>query len=97
MAERLGRLREAGFVERYNGPVLFEGQAAAELVSQILAPRLLALRTPIADEPRFGGFGSRSQNPFLEKLGSRVLPRFLSRHRRPDGREPRRSAAAGGV
>ena len=78
MAERLGRLREAGFVERYNGPVLFEGQAAAELVSQILAPRLLALRTPIADNPMFGRFGSRPQNPFLEKLGSRVLPRFLS-------------------
>ncbi|MDE2758224.1 MAG: metallopeptidase TldD-related protein [Acidobacteriota bacterium] len=78
MAERLGRLREASFVERYNGPVLFEGQAAAELVSQILAPRLLALRPPMADEPMFGGFGSGSRNPFLEKLGSRVLPRSLS-------------------
>ena len=78
MAERLGRLREVGFVERYNGPVLFEGQAAAELVSQILAPRLLALRPPMDDDPMFGGFGSRSRNPFLEKLGSRVLPRFLT-------------------
>ena len=78
MAERLGRLRQAGFVERYNGPVLFEGQAAAELVNQILAPRLLALRTPIADDPMFARFSSGPQNPFLEKLGSRVLPRFLS-------------------
>lgn len=78
MAERLGRLREAGFVERYNGPVLFEGQAAAELVSQILAPRLLALRTPIADNPMFSRFGSGPPNPFLEKLGARVLPRFLN-------------------
>ena len=77
-AERLGRLREAGFVERYSGPVLFEGQAAAELVNQILAPRLLALRTPIADNPMFGRFGSGPENPFLEKLGSRVLPRFLN-------------------
>ena len=77
-AERLGRLREAGFVERYSGPVLFEGQAAAELVNQILAPRLLALRTPIADNPMFGRFGSSPENPFLEKLGSRVLPRFLN-------------------
>ena len=72
------RLRQAGFVERYNGPVLFEGQAAAELVNQILAPRLLALRTPIADDPMFARFSSGPQNPFLEKLGSRVLPRFLS-------------------
>ncbi len=78
LAERLGRLQGAGFVERYNGPVLFEGQAAAELVSQILAPRLLALRTPISDDPIFGRFGSAPPNPFLEKLGSRVLPGFLS-------------------
>ncbi len=78
MADRLGRLREAPFVDRYNGPVLFEGQAAAELVSQILAPRLLALRSPMTDEPRFGRFGSGPQNPFLEKLGSRVLPRSLT-------------------
>ncbi len=78
MAERLGQLREAEFVDRYNGPVLFEGQAAAELVSQILAPRLLAVRVPIAEGPMFGGFTDKARNPFLDKLGARVLPRFLS-------------------
>lgn len=81
MAERLVRRREAEFVDRYNGPVLFEGQAAAELVNQILVPRLIALPTPVMDGPGFlpfGGFGAGAKNPFLDKLGARVLPRFLS-------------------
>ena len=95
-AERLGRLREAGFVDRYNGPVLFEGQAAAELVNQILAPRLLALRTPIADNPGFGRSGSAPQNPFLEKLGSRVLPRFLNIVDDPTARSHGRAPLLGG-
>lgn len=81
MAERLVQRRNAEFVDRYNGPVLFEGQAAAELVNQILVPRLLALPTPVTDGPRFlsfGGPGAGQNNPFLDKLGARVLPRFLS-------------------
>ena len=97
MAERLGRLREAGFVERYNGPVLFEGQAAAALVSQVLAPRLLALRTPIADEPMFGGFGFRVPESVPGKAGLQGPAPFSHRHRRPDGRQPRRGGAAGRV
>jgi len=81
MAERLVQRRKAEFVDRYNGPVLFEGQAAAELVNQILVPRLLALPTPVTDGPRFlsfGRLGAGQNNPFLDKLGTRVLPRFLS-------------------
>jgi len=81
MAERLVQRRRAEFVDRYNGPVLFEGQAAAELVNQILVPKLLALPTPVTDGPRFlsfGGLGAGPTNPFLDKLGARVLPRFLS-------------------
>lgn len=81
MAQHLVRRREAEFVDRYNGPVLFEGQAAAELVNQVLVPRLLAVPTPVTDGPRFlpfGRFGAGQNNPFLDKLGARVLPRFLS-------------------
>ena len=43
---RLAGLREVAPAERYNGPVLFEGQAAAELFAQGFAPRLLASRIP---------------------------------------------------
>ena len=78
MGERLQRLREAPLVERYNGPVLFEGQAAAELFCQLFAPRLLAARLPLADSPQLEAFLASLENPFLDKLGARVLPESFS-------------------
>lgn len=77
LAERLRQLRGAPVLDRYTGPVLFEGQAAAEVVRQVLVPRLLAVRVPIADDSRLARAMERSGNPFVDKLGSRVLPRFL--------------------
>ncbi|MFB3923618.1 MAG: metallopeptidase TldD-related protein [Terriglobia bacterium] len=78
MGERLERLRNAPRLDRYTGPVLFEGQAAAELFCQLFAPRLLAARLPIADNPQVETFLASLENPFLDKLGSRVLPDALS-------------------
>jgi len=78
LAARLERLRRAPRAETYNGPVLFEGQAAAELVNQVLAPRLVASRRPVSDNPMFEGMATRLENPLLDQIGGRVLPRFLS-------------------
>lgn len=77
LAQRLQQLRGAPVLDRYTGPVLFEGQAAAEVVRQVLVPRLLAIRVPVADDSRFARAMERAGNPFVDKLGSRVLPRFL--------------------
>lgn len=87
MAERLGKLRGASQLDRYSGPVLFEGQAAAEVFSQVFAPRLLAVRPPIPDNPQFGAFLSQLENPFVHKVGGRVLPGFLSVVDNPTRRE----------
>ena len=76
--ERLGALRTAPLLDRYNGPVLFEGQAAAELFSQVFAPKLLATRRPSADDARIEAYLGAMDNPFLDKLGARVLPEFLN-------------------
>lgn len=78
MGARLSARRQAPALDTYNGPVLFEGQAAAELVAQVLAPRLLAIRPPIVDEPRLESSVSSLANPFVDRLGSRILPEFLS-------------------
>ena len=78
MTQRLEQRREADHMERYAGPVLFEGQAAAELVSQVFGPRLVAVRLPTFDNPAMQQRAARFRNPFLDKIGSRVLPRFLS-------------------
>ncbi len=78
MGVRLSQRRLAPVLDTYNGPVLFEGQAAAEVTAQVLAPRLLATRPPVVDEPRLESMVAGLDNPFVERIGSRVLPEFLS-------------------
>ncbi len=77
MAQALTARRSAAPVDNYIGPVLFEGQAAAELFAQVFMPRLMGLRLPDAN-PRFGASLSQFGNPFLDKLGARVMARSLS-------------------
>lgn len=79
MIERMSAMRQAPLLERYNGPVLFTGQAAAELFAQRLAPSLVANRIPVSERPQAGynpteGAGGQWE----ERIGGRVLPRFLT-------------------
>jgi hypothetical protein len=83
MSERILKLRSAASVDRYNGPVLFEGEAAPELFAQQFAPGLAAVRTPLSDEAGFAQFFDQIMNQlggrsFEDKIGGRVLPDFLS-------------------
>ncbi len=72
MIARLRNAREAEPPEEvYNGPVLFEGQAGAEIVRSLLLSRLLAVRNPMTDDPRADSM--RFRNPFLDKIGARVI------------------------
>lgn len=70
--------REAAMIDPYNGPVLFEGQAAAELFGQVFAVHLVGRKPAVVDSSLPAGFGAEPENPFLDKLGARVLPDFLS-------------------
>ncbi|PYV20964.1 MAG: hypothetical protein DMG27_21855, partial [Acidobacteria bacterium] len=74
------RIRQIGarLKQLHDGPVLVEGQAAAELFSRLLAPRLLAVRRPISDNPQLGMFFSQQSDTFVGRIGSRVLPAFLN-------------------
>ena len=78
MGQRLEKLRSAPVLDHYNGPVLFEGQAAAELFCQVIAPALLSVRLPLSDAPQFATFSASLENPYQDRLGGRVLPDFLS-------------------
>ena len=72
MIARLQSLRVATPPEEvYNGPVMFEGQAASEIFRRLLLPRLLAIRVPMTDNPRSDSL--RPRNPFLDKIGARVI------------------------
>jgi hypothetical protein len=84
MRANLQALRSAAAPDNYTGPVLFEGQAAAEVFSQVFAPKLLAARMPISDNPQVTSrMTSQAENPLVDRLGSRVLPTFLSVVDRP--------------
>ncbi len=76
VGEAVTARRTATDLTRYTGPVLVAGQAAAELFAQAFMPRLLGKRVPDMD-PQFRRVGAVPRNPFIDKLGGRVLPRFL--------------------
>ncbi len=61
--------------ESYSGPILFEGQAAAELFAQLFAPNLVAQRSLLSEQ---GLQNFSKYTAFQTKIGGRVLPEFLS-------------------
>jgi len=67
--ERLDAIATAPEVEDYLGPVIFEGQAAAELFRQLLVPQLMG--TP--PEETDNAWGTDDGRP-LARIGRRVLP-----------------------
>lgn len=75
MARALTSMVKAPTIDAYSGPVLFEGQAAGEIVAQVFAPNLVAQRSPLSD----GGFSTNDRyQAFQNKIGGRVLPEFMS-------------------
>ena len=74
IVERLAIIREAEKSVRYLGPVLIEGQAAAELIAQNLAGRLVA--TP--SDSIGVGMGGDNSTALDDQIGSRIFPSFLS-------------------
>jgi predicted Zn-dependent protease len=78
LAARLMTLRSAPPAERYEGPILFEGEAAVQLVGDLFAPMLAGERAPVADDPMFEQMMGRRMGGFQDRLGGRVLPTFLS-------------------
>ncbi len=78
MIEGLVNLRTAPVAEEYSGPVLFEGEAAAEVIVQALVPNLLARKTPLTDNPQAASMMGRQENPYLSKVNAKVLANFMS-------------------
>ncbi|OLB26402.1 MAG: hypothetical protein AUH13_27640 [Acidobacteria bacterium 13_2_20CM_58_27] len=82
MGGRLKSLRDAPVLARYNGPVLFEGRAAAEIFAEEFAGGLAGQRKPVSGmgemEAIFERFPQFAGSSFVGKIGARVLPDFLS-------------------
>lgn len=71
LADRVTALANATAAEEYTGPVLFEGQAAADLFGEALVPRLL---NPTVSIMQLAAGVENTQN----KPGKRILPAYLS-------------------
>lgn len=75
LADRLTKLAAAPAADEYRGPILLEGQAAAEFFAQTLAPSLGNSHEPIGkSNPMLAALG----NPLKEKIGQRILPAFVT-------------------
>jgi predicted Zn-dependent protease len=72
LAENVVALAHAPKGEDYSGPVLFEGQAGAQILAEVLGRNLVLERKPSGGGGRGGG---NFQNSELEgRVGARVLP-----------------------
>jgi predicted Zn-dependent protease len=84
--ERLGKqlteLRDAPTLENYSGPVLVEGDAAGQVFRMHFLGSLLGIKETLNGMPGMnvngGANANQGENPFLDKVGARVLPEFLS-------------------
>lgn len=70
MAQQLERTRQAPLAEDYTGPVLFEGTAAPQLISEMLESEVSG--TP--PEQSADGSPSRPDSQLSAQLGQRILP-----------------------
>lgn len=77
LAERLKGRRSAPNLDSYDGPVLFEGTAAPEIVLMGLSGHLTAAKRPVVGVRKFDELVAQNENPFMNKIGARVLPEFI--------------------
>jgi predicted Zn-dependent protease len=73
LGEHLNQLRTAPVAEEYAGPILLEGEAPGQLVTQVFLPPLLARRGAESAGRGGRGGGQAQSTPFLRRVGLRVL------------------------
>ena len=75
MAGELTALRSAPVLDAdYSGPVLFTGQASAEMFARVLVPNLSGQRLPLTDQQQ----AQATRSELVDRMNRPVLPRFLS-------------------
>jgi hypothetical protein len=74
VGENVRALTHAPLGESFSGPTLFEPQAAAQLLGQLLGDNLRATRKPLAEPGRNVNF---NPGELETKIGSRILPDWM--------------------
>ena len=75
VAEHVTALSKAPVGEAYDGPMLFEPRAAAQLFAQVLGDNLKMTRKPVVDAGRTAPY---LPSEFENRMGSRVLPEWMT-------------------
>ena len=74
LAENVSALAKSPMGEGYNGPVVFERQAAAQILAQVIGKNLALTRKPVTEPGRPGVFPTSE----LEgRFGARILPEWM--------------------
>ena len=76
MAKELNALISAPVLESFIGPVLFTGQASAEMITQVFLPHLSGQHPPMSNMPQITQMASASK--LVRRLNRKVLPRSLT-------------------
>ncbi len=71
-------LARAPLGEDYSGPVLFQGEAAAEMMAQVLSNTVRLQRKPFVPPGSHSSAGQTVASVWASRLGSRVLPEWMS-------------------
>jgi len=74
VAENVRALVKAPAAESFSGPALFEPQAAAQLLAQLLGSNVMTPRKPLAEPGRAVNY---TPSEFESKIGSRILPEWF--------------------
>lgn len=74
MAGRVTALAKAPKGDIYSGPVLFDGEAAAQLFAEVLGRNLAPRRRPVMEPGRPGAFG---YSELEGRQGARILPEWM--------------------
>jgi hypothetical protein len=77
LAARLASLQKAALVEKYTGPVLFEGQGVAEIFCQGIGNVLVGVPRVVVDDSRLENIYNNNAG-FADRIGARILPDFVT-------------------
>jgi predicted Zn-dependent protease len=80
LGKYLTELRDAPALTNYSGPVLVEDNAAAQMFRLMFVPSLIGAKRTLNGMPggMMGANANQAENPFLDRVGARVLPEFLT-------------------
>jgi len=75
VASETDALRRAPMAEEYSGPVLFEGEASAAMLAQVLQDGLRQLRKPLTPANKSVAM---LESPWATRMGTKVTPEWMS-------------------